>query len=330
MYRINNILYTFLFIVIININYFIVMSETKTMIFDNGGTNSVLNAIAPLLQRNSIDPGVLALMNNNGGFGNGNNAFWLIFLILLWGGNGFGGFGGNRNGTEFLANQINNDSGRELLAEIIKGNGSKVDALANMLGTNQSAIMNVLTQMQTSLCNLGNTIGLSGEQTRHAIVEGNMQLMAQYANCCCEIKGAIKDTNIALERGFSALAFEDAKQTCEITKCISDNTEKILAGQRAAEMRELQREITERDRTIAKQDVIINNGQQTQMFAGMLNQATAPIVAAIGALQKDVDGVKCKLPETTNVPYSPVVGIPTCVAAQYGIGSLYGQAPYWG
>lgn len=49
-------------------------------------------------------------MNNNGGFGNGNNAFWFIFLILLWGGNGFGGFGGNRNGTEFLANQINNDS----------------------------------------------------------------------------------------------------------------------------------------------------------------------------------------------------------------------------
>ena len=76
MYRVNNILYTFLFIV---------MGETKTMIFDNSGTNSVLNAIAPLLQRNSIDPGVLALMNNNGGFGNGNNAFWLIFLILFLG-----------------------------------------------------------------------------------------------------------------------------------------------------------------------------------------------------------------------------------------------------
>ena len=53
----------------------------------------------------------------------------------------------------------------------------------------------------------------------------------------------------------------------------------------------------------------------------MINQATAPIVSAINGLQKDVDGVKCKLPETATIPYSPVVGVPSCVAAQYG---LYG------
>ena len=32
------------------------------------------------------------------------------------------------------------------------------------------------------------------------------------------------------------------------------------------------------------------------------------------------DGVKCKLPDTATIPYSPVVGIPSCVAAQYGLG----------
>lgn len=306
------------------------MSEVKSFVFGQDNNAAVMNMLSGLLQRNSIDPSILALMNNNGGFG-GNNGWWFIFLLLFWSG-GFGGNGmfGNRNGTEFLSNQINNDQGRELLAEIIRGNSSKISDLANTLHCDVNAIQQVLSTMQQGLCNLGSTIQLSGEQTRHAITEGNMQIMAQYAQCCCDLKGAIKDVNIALERGFSTIGFETAQQTCSINKTIAESAEKILAGQRAAEMRELQREITERDRTIAKQDVIINNGQQTQIFAQMLNQATAPIVAAVGGLQKDVDGIKCKLPETTNVPYSPVVGVPTCVASQYGLGFFNNGFNPWG
>ena len=52
----------------------------------------------------------------------------------------------------------------------------------------------------------------------------------------------------------------------------------------------------------------------------MIGQATTPIVAAVNNLQNDVNGIKCKLPETATVPYSPIVGVPTCVAAQYGLG----------
>ena len=51
----------------------------------------------------------------------------------------------------------------------------------------------------------------------------------------------------------------------------------------------------------------------------MIQQATAPIVAAVNGLQKDVDGVKCKLPETATIPYSPVVGIPSCLAGQFAL-----------
>lgn len=303
------------------------MSDGKTIVFGNDNASSMVNALAPLLQRNSIDPGVLALMNNNGGFG-GNNGWWFIFLILLWGRGGFGSFGNSQNGTEFISNQINNTSGRELLAEIIRGNGNKIEALAANLGTSVSTIQNTLTTMQQSLCQLGNTIGLSGEQTRHAITEGNMQLMAKYAECCCENRMAIANLNTTVERATSSLAFETQKQTCELSKELASVKDSILAGQRAAEMRELNRDIAERDRQIATKDNIINNYQQTQTFGAML----APINAALGVLQKDIDGVKCKLPDTTNVPYSPVVGIPNCVAAQMGIGtygSLYGGG-FWG
>ena len=47
------------------------MSE-KTYVFDGGaGTNSIVSALAPMLQSRGIDPSVLAMMNINGFGGNG-------------------------------------------------------------------------------------------------------------------------------------------------------------------------------------------------------------------------------------------------------------------
>jgi hypothetical protein len=47
------------------------MSDEKTYVFDGGGANGIISALAPMLQNRGIDPSVLALMNNNDGFGNG-------------------------------------------------------------------------------------------------------------------------------------------------------------------------------------------------------------------------------------------------------------------
>ena len=74
------------------------------------------------------------LAMNNGGFGNGLGGWGggiLGFLLGLFFGNGgwggFGGwgngFGGNAGGAGFLSNQINNDSGRELLMNAITSQG---------------------------------------------------------------------------------------------------------------------------------------------------------------------------------------------------------------
>lgn len=52
------------------------MSDEKTYVFDSGAGNSVISALAPMLQNRGIDPGVLALMNNNDGFG--GNGGWFI------------------------------------------------------------------------------------------------------------------------------------------------------------------------------------------------------------------------------------------------------------
>lgn len=47
--------------------------------------------------------------------------------------------------------------------------------------------------------------------------------------------------------------------------------------------------------------MIINNGQQTAVFSQMIQSATTPIANAVANLQGDVNGIKCKLPETVSV-----------------------------
>lgn len=313
------------------------MAESKTFVFGQDANNGMLGLLAPLLQKQGLDPNmVMAMMNNRGNAfgGEGGWFMWVIFLFFLmgWGGNGWGGFG-NRgaNGDAALGNLINNDNGRELLMQAIQGNANAISQLASTLncsiGQVQQAINGVMSQIQQ----VGNQVGQSSMQIINAIQAGNCNIAQQIASCCCEnrlaicqqtntLQQSINNVATGQERGFSNIAYETQRQTCDIRDAIRENTAQVLAGQQAAEMRELNRDIAERDRKIAEQAVIINNGQQTAIFGQMIQQATAPIAAAVAGLQKDVDGVKCKLPDTATIPYSPVVGIPSCVAAQYGLG----------
>ena len=308
------------------------MSEAKTYVFGQDTNNSIFSALAPFLSQRGVDPNVLLAMQNGNGLGGNNGGWfiWVLFLLVLFGRNGFGGYG-NGEGTAYLGNMINNDAGRDMLMQAIQGNSSKLSELSTMLNCDIKGIQQAINCVNNSIYQVGNQVGMSSLQTINAIQSGNASLASQICKCCCDnqlaicqqtntLQQAINGVNVSQERGFSNLAFESQKQTCELRDAIRENTSQVLAGQRAAELRELQRELSERDRKIAEQAVVINNGQQTAVFGQMINQATAPIAAAVAGVKSEIDGIKCKLPETTTIPYSPVVGIPTCTAAQLGLG----------
>jgi len=315
------------------------MSEAKTYVFGQDGNNSILNTLIPLLNQRGIDANTILALQNGNGFGGNNGGWfiWILFLLVLFGrnGNGFGWGNNDCNGTAYLSNMMNNDAGRQCLEQLIQGNAAKLSELSSMLNCDSKAIQNALCTINGSIQQVGSQVGMSGMQTINAIQAGNASLASQLCKCCCDnqlamcqqtntLQQAINGVNVGQERGFANLAFESQKQTCELRDAIRENTSQVIAGQRAAELREYQRELAERDRKIAEQAVVINNGQQTAIFSQMIQQATAPIGVAVAALQKDIDGVKCKLPETTTIPYSPVVGVPSCVAAQYGLGLGFG------
>ena len=118
------------------------MENSKILMFPETGTKS------------SIDPTLLALMNNHGGFG-GNNRIWIFFLWMIWGwgGNGFSnGFGGN-NG--FLANQMANGEGRDLLLQAINGRADALGQLAQITNSNVEQVQAAVNTLSTGIQNVG-------------------------------------------------------------------------------------------------------------------------------------------------------------------------------
>lgn len=258
----------------------------------------------------------------NCGWGNGNAWEWMWMLLLfgIWGGNGYGFGGRGGYGMGMLPAELNGDAGRQLLMNAIQGNGTAISQLASSLNCS-------VQQIQASLCNIQGQLGLSGQQIINAIQSGNAQVLSQLAACCCDLR-------TGMERGFSTVAYETQRQTCEVTGAIKDSTATITGRLDAAEKREMQDKIDalrERNTALTTQ---LSQEHQNAYLAGVVSQAVAPVTAAVAALQNDVNGIKCKMPETASVPYSPVVGVPTCVAAQYGLGyGGYGfgaNGGFWG
>lgn len=316
------------------------MSDSKVFMFPETGTNNseLMSLLAPLLSQRGVDPNVLLAMNRNSGFGGEGGWFmWVIFLFFLmgWGGNGWGGFGNNRGnlaGDVALGNLINNDSGRELLMSAIQGNGNAINQLASTLNCDINSIKSAINGVMSQIQGVGNQVGMSSQQIINAIQAGNCQIASKLADCCCEsrlaicqqtntLQNAINGIATGQEKGFSSVAYETQRQTCDIQNSIKSATDAILAGQRDAEMREMQNKIDALREANSQKDVIINNGQQTAVFSSMIQSATAPITNAVNALQGDINGIKCRLPETVTLPYSCATAVPTQAVFGYnGLG----------
>ena len=317
------------------------MSDTKVYQFGETGTSS-LNALLPFLQQKGIDPAYVAgLVNNNGGGFFGNNAWEgiiaLIVVAAIFGnGNGNGIFGGGNNA---------NSAEREMLMSAIQRNGTDLSQLAQSIGCSTGRLQDAIGEVSTQICNFAGQSGLSFQQVINSIQAGNANLASQLCTCCCDIKGAIKDsdyrtergfcnTNQILSQGFSSVAYETQRQTCDLEKAIAASTAQIMEGQRAAEMREMQDKLDALREKNSQQAVILNNAQQTAQFSAML----AP-------LAEDLASIKCKLPKTevvnvqpdyipvnrsVNVAYAPYCGCGYGFGAGFGFPNGWNGGSLWG
>lgn len=282
------------------------MEEVKTFNFDTGA-NSLLASVLPALANRGVDTNALLAMCNKGnGFFGGNGGFQdiiaLIVIAAIFGlGNGNGIFGGGNN----------NNAEREMLMSAIQRNGVDISQLASVLNCSIGKVDAAIGNVTSQICNLAGQQGLGFQQVVNSIQAGNCALTAQIANCCCDLKQAIGSVNVGLERGFSSVAYETQRQTCDIQKSIADSTAQILAGQRAAEMRDLQDKLDALREKNAQQAVFINNAQQTAQFQAML----APIAS-------DLAELKCNQP-----PVKKIVCPEQYVPVNRSINENYGLIP---
>lgn len=296
------------------------MSDTKIFSFPEGGSCSngnLLGILAPMLQQRGLDPNLLLAMNNgNNGFGGEGGWFiWVIFLFFLmgWGGNGmWGNNGGNgRNGFNAgnadLAGLIVSENSKDLLMQAIQGNSTAISQLASTLNCDVNAIQGTLNTMQTSLCNIGNSVGMTGQQVINAIQSGNATIASQLCDCCCNLRSdianfkgdvalqmcqqtntlnnAINFTNSSVERGFAAEAYERQAQTCTLQNAIESQSRMITDKFAQLEQRELIRENQNLRDQLAQCRLSDSQAAQTAAIINQLQPVAKPAYLTVSPYQ---------------------------------------------
>ncbi len=299
------------------------MSETKTIVFPENttGNSGMLAMLAPLLQQKGVDPNLLACMNRNGYGTDGSWFMWVIFLLFLCNGYGFGNGYGN-NGAGGLANMMNNDAGRELLMSAIQGNGTAIGQLATKLNCDINTISNAITNLSSLIQGVGNQVGMSGQQIINAVQSGDCNIATQLQQGFCNVGSKI--TESGYENRLSV-----CQQTNSLTNAISAGvqsikdatdlrTDAIMARLDQQEKNAMQAKIDSLQETKSTLQTQLAMEHQTQQLQGYQAQVVIPIQQALAAMQSELNAIKAAQPATTTIPYSPVVGVPASVAMQYG------------
>ena len=270
----------------------------KTYVFDNadGGcsNNGMMGLLASLCNKQGLDPNaVFAMMNNRGNCGWGDMGAWWIVILLIFGWGGWGGFGGgfggrgNAQGLADLGNLVNNDAGRELLMNAIQGNATAIGQLSTKLGCDYNALSGAIQNLSTQLCNLG----MGQKDVIFAIQNGNQAILSKLCDCCCDLRQQVADfrgdialqmcnqtnsltnsinfVNSSVERGFSSVAYETQRQTCDIINAMNSGFNAIKEREDAREIQNL------RDQVQAYQ-LSASQQQQTANLIAQLRPCPSP------------------------------------------------------
>ena len=262
-----------------------------------------------------------------GGFGNGGfnsiaDLFGLAIIASMfgWGNGGFGGFGnwGGGNGQlGFLSNQLNNDSGRELIMNAITSQGeatrTAVQSLATMLGQDFNLVNAGVQNVQNALQTLALQQAVSVPQIINSIQSGDAALASQLCKCCCDnqlamcqqtnaLQNSINGVNNNISETRAAQQLSDCQQTYALTDTMNRNYLALDNKIDALESSRKDREITALTAKVAE--------LESQRFSSSLvQQAVAPVVGQLNALAKEVDDIKCSMPNTVPVVYPNVTAV---------------------
>ena len=277
---------------------------------------------------------------NNGGLFGGNNGWGggiLGFLLGLFFGNGWGGFGGfgggwgGNNGAGFISNQIDNNAGRELLMNAINSNGeasrAAIQNLATMLGQDYNQVSAAVAALQSGLSSLALQQAVSVPQIINSIQSGDASLASQLCQCCCNMKQLVTsqgyENQLATVNQTNTLAGAitgSGQRTADAIADLKTTMVKEFCDARERDMQEKIDGLLTANSTLRSQ---IDNAAQTQAFASMLAPINAKLIE-----------IESRQPNTIPVQYPNVVAMNATPYAGFGAGYGYGYGvpggSYWG
>lgn len=252
-----------------------------------------------------------------GGNGFGNDIGGLIALAIVasifgWNnGNGFGGFGGGNGQLGFLANQLNNDNGRDLIMQAVTSQGeasrTAIQTLSSMLGQDFNLVNAGVQNVQNSLQTLALQQAVSVPQIINSIQSGNSALAAQLAQCCCENRLATCEQTNTLQNTMNANGQRNVD-------AIADLKATMIQSFCDVKEREMQSKIDTQADIITQLRNAADNANQTNQIIGYVNSVVAP-------LQKSVTEIENKMPQTVPVQWPQLTAVNT---TPYVNGGFYG------
>lgn len=288
--------------------------------------------------KGNMDPAALmAMMNNNYGFG-GNGAWWIwiILLFFCWGGFGGNGFGRGASDASRLASELNTDANTNLLMQAINGNKEAISSLSNTLNCDFNSVTAALNNINSGVSKISCDVKLSGCEVINAITSGNAALASKLAECCCNTQRSIDSVNLNLTK----MGYEDQLAMCNQTNTLVNTMNQNTLSLRDSNLANTQAILQKIDNfeNIYRQDKMdrltsenlalkgqISQANQNQYIAATVQANTAPIVNRLNSLQSDVDGIKCKLPNTVNVPYPQLAVYNPEIARAAAYGAFAGE-----
>ena len=287
------------------------MAEIYQLPSENSGSNAGMGNIPFSIPIGGFGGGLF------GGNGFGNDIGGLIALAIVasifgWNnGNGFGGFGGGNGQLGFLANQLNNDNGRDLIMQAVTSQGeasrTAIQTLSTMLGQDFNLVNGAVNNVQSALSNLALQQAVSVPQIINSIQSGDASIISAFQKCCCDQQLATCQQTNTLQNAINgvgnkvdAKAAADQLAMCQQTYALTDNMNRnFLAIDNKLDAMESNR----KDREITALTAEVATLKSQNFTTGVVQQAVAPVIGQLSSLAREVDDIKCRMPETVSVQY---------------------------
>ena len=266
----------------------------------------------------------------NGGFGFGNGGFnsiadlfglAIIASMFGWGNGGFGGgfgnWGGGAGQLGFLSNQLNNDSGRELIMNAITSQGESartaIQTMSTMVGQDFNLLNAGIQSAQNTLNQIANQLGMSTLQMINAVQSGDANVISTLQSCCCQTQKQIMEqgyeSQIATLNQTNQLGSQADRNTNSLLNAINAQTVAMNDQFCQARERDMQAKIDTQADIITQLRGQIDNANQTAQITGYVNSLIAPLQAKVTEIaDKQLPTVPVQWPQIQAVNTTPYMG----------------------